>query len=171
MKFLVSICLLFCLSLSSSAQVKNTNEAAPLTTFILIRHAEKGNDDPRNPSLNEAGMARAQNLVALLKHMEINALYSTPYKRTQQTIQPLADKYALSIQEYNPRSMDFLKEAWAQNKGKTIVIAGHSNTTPKVANYLLGETKFADLNESEYDKVFIVTINEIGKGTVSVLSY
>jgi len=171
MKFLASISLVFYLLFSGCAQAQEVKEESTLTTYILIRHAEKGTDDPRNPSLNEEGMERAQNLVALLKHVDINVLYSTPYKRTQQTIQPLADKYALSINEYNPSSMDFLKEAWAQNKGKTIVISGHSNTTPKVANYLLGDAKFADLNESEYDKVFVVTINEIGKGTVTVLSY
>uniref|UniRef100_UPI004048C055 SixA phosphatase family protein n=1 Tax=Roseivirga sp. TaxID=1964215 RepID=UPI004048C055 len=171
MKFLASISLVFCLLFVGCAQAQEVQEESTLTTFILIRHAEKGTDDPRNPSLSELGAARAQNLVALLKHMDVNALYSTPYKRTQQTIQPLADKYALSILEYNPSNMDFLNEAWAQNKGKTIVISGHSNTTPMVANYLLGEEKYGNLDESEYDKVFIVTINEIGKGTVSVLSY
>jgi 2,3-bisphosphoglycerate-dependent phosphoglycerate mutase len=171
MKFLASISLVFCLLISGCTQAQEVKEESTLTTFILIRHAEKGTDDPRNPSLSEEGIARAQNLVALLKHVDVNVLYSTPYKRTQQTIQPLADKYTLSIQEYNPSSMDFLNEAWAQNKGKTIVISGHSNTTPMVANYLLGEEKYGNLDESEYDKVFVVTINEIGKGNVTVLSY
>jgi broad specificity phosphatase PhoE len=171
MKFLASISLVFCLLFGGCAQAQEVKEENTLTTFILIRHAEKGSDDPRNPSLSEAGLQRAQNLVVLLKHVDVNVLYSTPYKRTQQTIQPLADKYALSIQEYNPSNMDFLKEAWAQNKGKTIVISGHSNTTPMVANYLLGDEKYSNLNESEYDKVFVVTINDIGKGTVTVLSY
>jgi 2,3-bisphosphoglycerate-dependent phosphoglycerate mutase len=152
-------------------QAQEVKEETTLTTFILIRHAEKGTDDPKNPTLNEEGLARTQNLIGLLKHVDVNVLYSTPYKRTQQTIQPLADKYTLSIQEYNPSSMDFLNAVWAQNKGKTIVISGHSNTTPLVANYLLGEEKYSNLDESEYDKVFVVTINEIGKGTVTVLSY
>ena len=32
------------------------------TTFVVVRHAEKGSDDARDPSLSEAGKARAQNL-------------------------------------------------------------------------------------------------------------
>jgi broad specificity phosphatase PhoE len=172
MKFLTSLTLIFCLFfVSCSTQGQEVKEEATLTTFVLIRHAEKGTDDPRNPSLNEEGVLRAQKLVELLQHSKVDVIYTTPYKRTQETVAPLASKYSLTIQEYNPSKLAFLNEVWSNNQGKTIVVSGHSNTTPMVANYLLGEEKFSQLDESEYDKVFIVTINEIGKGTVSVLSY
>ncbi|MFT6213681.1 MAG: broad specificity phosphatase PhoE [Roseivirga sp.] len=172
MKFSTSLSLVFCLFfLSCSTQGQEVKEEATLTTFVLIRHAEKGIDDPRNPSLNEEGVLRAQKLVELLQHSDVDVIYTTPYKRTQETVAPLASKYSLTVQEYNPSKLAFLNEVWSNNQGKTIVISGHSNTTPMVANYLLGEEKFSQLDESEYDKVFVVTINEIGKGTVSVLSY
>ena len=33
-----------------------------ITTFILVRHAEKATDDPKDPNLSEAGLMRAQSL-------------------------------------------------------------------------------------------------------------
>ncbi len=142
-----------------------------LTTFILVRHAEKSNDDPRNPNLSEVGKERAQALKELLANTGVTAIYSTPYKRTQQTAQPLATNLGLEIQNYNPSSMDFLAGIWKEHKGGTILISGHSNTTPFVANHLLGNKTFEMLDEKEYDKVFIVTGTASGKTKVTVLTY
>ena len=44
----------------------------------------------RDPSLSEEGTLRAQKVV-LLAPMEINAIYSTPFKRTESTVAPLAE--------------------------------------------------------------------------------
>ena len=43
-------------------------------------------------------------------------------------------------------------------KGKTILIVGHSNTVPAMVNHLLKEEKLEQLGENEYDKIFIVQI-------------
>lgn len=142
-----------------------------VTTFILVRHAEKSNDDPRDPSLSEAGVKRAQALKHLLSQAEVSALYSTPYKRTRSTVQPIAEATGLEIQTYDPRSGDFLKEIMEKYKGKTVVVSGHSNTTPLVANLLIGKQKYQQLSEKDYSKVFVVTVSEIGKGTATILTY
>src|SRR5216684_4306220 len=65
----------------------------PLTTIILIRHAEK-NIEPNNPDpdLSPAGQARAQEIVRMFGDAGVSAIYATQYKRTQQTVKPLADK-------------------------------------------------------------------------------
>src|SRR5205809_7384909 len=65
----------------------------PVTTVILVRHAEK-NIEPNNPDpdLSPAGQARAQELVRMLGAAGVNAIYATNFKRTQQTVKPLADK-------------------------------------------------------------------------------
>lgn len=142
-----------------------------LTTFILVRHAEKGTNDPRNPDLSEVGKARAEKLKTVLAATEIAAIYSTPYKRTEQTVAPIAEQLGLNVQGYSPSNMDLVVDVLKAHKGKTVLVSGHSNTTPVVANYLLGAEKFEWLKEDEYDKIFIVTISDIGKGTVNVLSY
>ncbi|MGW8123193.1 SixA phosphatase family protein [Roseivirga echinicomitans] len=158
---LFSFCFLGCF-----AQV-NTE----VTTFILVRHAEKATDDPRDPSLSEEGQLRAEKLHMLLSSAEVGAIYSSPYKRTRNTVTPLATELGIDIQEYNPSKNSFADDVLKNYKGKTVLVSGHSNTVPGLANYLLGEKKFEQLDESVYGKIFIVTLSEIGKGTVVVLNY
>src|SRR5437870_13587997 len=70
----------------------------PVMTVILIRHAEKI-IDPNNPDvdLSPAGQTRAQELARMFGDAGINAIYATQYKRTQETVKPLADKLGLQI--------------------------------------------------------------------------
>src|SRR5438128_3587670 len=65
----------------------------PVTTVILIRHAEKIIDPNNNDvDLSPAGQARAQEIARMFGDAGVNAIYATQYKRTQQTEKPLADK-------------------------------------------------------------------------------
>src|SRR5258706_2170501 len=77
----------------------------PVTTVILIRHAEK-NIEPNNPDpdLSPAGQARAQELVRMFGDTGINAIYATQYKRTQQSVKPLADRLGLPITQVNSKN-------------------------------------------------------------------
>src|SRR5438132_12240842 len=62
----------------------------PVTTVILVRHAEKVIDPNNNdPDLSLAGQARAQELARMFGDAGVNAIYATQYKRTQQTVKPL----------------------------------------------------------------------------------
>lgn len=54
--------------------------------------------------------------------------------------------------------MKFAEELRLQ-KGKTIVVAGHSNTTPALVNALLKEKKYESLPDSVYNKFWIVTLD------------
>ncbi|OEK00803.1 hypothetical protein BFP97_04450 [Roseivirga sp. 4D4] len=154
-----------------SALAINVNAQTDVTTFILVRHAEKSKDDPRDPSLSEEGIKRAESLNKILMQADIAALYSTPYKRTKSTVQPIADAKGLEINIYDPRSADFLKDIMEKHKGKTVVISGHSNTTPLVANLLTGSDQFKQLSEDDYSKIYMVSVSEIGKGTATILTY
>ena len=137
----------------------------------MVRHAEKSNDAPRDPSLSAEGEARAQKLAEVLAEQDIAAIYSTPFKRTRTTAEPLAQAKGLTVNVYDFRSQTYLQDMLKKHKGSTILISGHSNTTPMVANILLGSEKFKQLDEKEYGMIFIVTVSEIGKGTVTVLKY
>ncbi|WP_420386859.1 SixA phosphatase family protein [Roseivirga sp.] len=163
-KFLV---LLMIIGLSTGSALAQDN----LTTFILVRHAEKGNDDPRDPSLSTEGEARAQKLAQVLADQNITAIYSTPFKRTQSTAAPLAKAKGLSVETYDFRSQTFLQEMLDKHQGGTILISGHSNTTPMVANALIGSATFEQLDESEYGMIFIITVSSIGKGKATVVKY
>src|SRR5882724_6243519 len=106
----------------------------PVTTVILIRHAEKI-IDPNNsdPDLSPAGQARAQEIVRIFGDTGINAIYATQYKRTQQTVKPLADKLGLPVNQVNSKSTaDLLTQIRSRNSGQVIFIAGPNNTVPEI---------------------------------------
>ena len=160
------ICLLLFACVSSTAFCQD------LTTFILVRHAEKANDGTLNPPLNQAGYERAENLAALLQNQQATALYSTPYTRTEETLKPIADKQKLQIASYDPRAgEEWLAELLVKHAGGTVVISGHSNTIPGLANKLLGEERFAQFDESEYSNLIIIVSEEIGNSKLIRLSF
>src|SRR5256884_1173141 len=144
----------------------------PVTTIILVRHAEKITD-PNNPDvdLSAAGQARAQEIARMFGDAEINAIYATQYKRTQETVKPLADQTAVPVTIVNSKSTaDLLAQIRAQHSGQTIFIAGHNNTVPEIIA-ALGGPQYEIIPESEYDNLFIVTIYRTGKAKVVKMKY
>lgn len=142
------------------------------TTFILVRHAEKASDGTRNPPLNEEGKVRSANLAEMLSNQEIVALYSTPFKRTQETLQPIADMKDLEVQSYDPYAKgEWLASLAEKHPGGTVVISGHSNTIPSLANALLGNESFSQFDESDYSNLIIIVAEEVGKGKLVRLKF
>ncbi len=154
MKYL-TLLFLFSLSLAASAQTQ--------TTVILVRHAEKGTDDPKDPELSEAGKQRAQHLAEVLKEIKVDAIYSTPYKRTRNTVAPLAGAKGISVLNYDPSKKEEIDQLLQKFAGGTIVVVGHSNTIPGLANYLTGKSDFQNFDDSDYDNLLVVTVVERGK--------
>ncbi len=147
------------------------------TTYILIRHAEKdttANDATTmyaNPPLSKQGMERAENLVTALKNYSIDDIYATNFIRTQQTVTPLAKKYNQEIISYDYKKLSAFADELLLQKNKTIVIAGHNTTTPALVNMLIKQQKFSALDETEYNKIFIVTISADKEAFVKVMEY
>jgi phosphohistidine phosphatase SixA len=137
------------------SQKKTTEEQ--ITRILIVRHAEKADDGTKNPSLSDAGKIRAERLNKMLSEFSIDKLYSTPYARTTETIQPIASSRNLAITNYNPSDKNFALNLFKIEKGKTTVVVGHSNTGPGLANFLINETKYYDLDESDYGKIWIIT--------------
>ena len=144
----------------------------PVTTVIIIRHAEKI-IDPNNPDveLSPAGQARAQELARMFGDAGINAVYATQYKRTQETVKPLADKLGLRVNVINSKDTnDLLAQIRAQNSGQTVFIAGHNNSVPEIIA-ALGGPKYPIIPESEYDNLFVVTVYRTGQAKVVKMKY
>lgn len=144
----------------------------PVTTVILIRHAEKI-IDPNNPDvdLSPAGQARAQELARIFGDAGINAIYASQYKRTQETVKPLADKLGLPVNIVNSKNTaDLLAQIRAQHPGQTVFIAGHNNTVPEII-FALGGPKYPIIPESEYDNLFVVTVYRTGQAKVVKMKY
>lgn len=130
-----------------------------VTTYYLIRHAEKDRTDTanKNPSLNFKGEQRAQNWAEYFKDIPLDAVYSTKYYRTIETATPTAKTKNLEVVFYDPRNMYdsiFQKDT----KGKSVLVVGHSNTTPVFVNKILGENKYEFMADNDNSSLYIVTI-------------
>jgi 8-oxo-dGTP diphosphatase len=68
-----------------------------------VRHAKAGSrghwtgDDSRRP-LSKKGIQQAQELVTIFANYDISAVYSSPYLRCMQTVEPLAQAHRLKVQ-------------------------------------------------------------------------
>ena len=146
--------------------------ARPVTTVIIVRHAEK-NIEPNNPDpdLSPAGQARAQEIARMFGDAGVQAIYATQYKRTQQTVTPLASRLGLPIVSVDAKqSSELTRRILSNNRGQTVFVAGHNNTAPEIVNLLSGEN-YPQIPESEYDNMFIVTIYRFGKAKVLKVKY
>ncbi len=127
------------------------------TVFYFIRHAEKKDDNSRNPELSEIGNKRAALYVDLFAKKNIVAIYTTNFNRTIQTVAPLAKNKNLKVTYYEPFKEDF-KQLSKKYKGKTVVIVGHSNSTPNSVNQLIDKIKYSQMSEDNYSDIFKVVI-------------
>ena len=155
--------LLFIVLISCNSNIKK-EETAATTTYYLIRHSEKIRTDTsnKNPSLNEIGLKRAEKWAEYFKNIHLDAVYSTNYNRTMQTSKPTAESKKLAIINYNPKNM-YDSVFQKNSEGKTVLVVGHSNTTPAFANKILGEKKYKDIDDKDNFSLFIITITKKGK--------
>lgn len=128
------------------------------TTIFLIRHAEK-QDDTKNTDLSAEGFERAENWKKYFENTPIDAFYSSGFQRARHTCQPMAFSRDKNITIYKNHLMD-LKKIISENRGKTVLIVGHSNRIPTFINSLLGEEKYPEILESEFGNLYI--IKELG---------
>lgn len=152
----------FVFTLPSLAQ--ESEATANTSTFYFIRHAEKDRSDKanKNPNLTQAGVLRAAKWSLALQHVKFDAVYSTDYNRTLQTAQPTAEKNGLKITSYDPRNIDG-KAFLEANTGKTVLVVGHSNTTPSFVNAVLGSKKHASIDDTNNANLYIVTVSPSGE--------
>lgn len=140
-------------------------------TVVLIRHAEKdvsATADKVNPVLVPEGKQRAVRLVQAVKKYKFDAIYSSDFIRTRETVAPLAAKRGLQVQIYDHKDLKKMMELIMSGKIKRLLIVGHNSTTPALTNLLLGAEKYKPLLESEYDKIFVVKIRRYKRRPVKV---
>ena len=168
------ITIFFSLILGMSSPADKINmplQQEPVSTYYLIRHAEKDRSDTsnRNPNLKKEGLARAKRWAEVLKSVDFDAIYSTNYLRTMQTAKPLADHNKLEIMQYDAGKL-FNEDFAKATGGKTVLVVGHSNTTPQFANAIIGEKKYEDIDDLENGALFIVQLFADGS-TISKVLY
>ncbi|PHN92435.1 histidine phosphatase family protein [Maribacter sp. 6B07] len=165
-KYILFILLAINLSCKDEPTIDKSQEETSISTFYLIRHAEKdrSNPDDADPELTQQGLGRAMHWAEILADVELDAIYSTDYNRTSMTAAPTSVKQNIDVHYYDPTLID-IAQFKSENLNKNVLIVGHSNTTPEFVNKLIDEQKFYSIDDSENGTLFIVKITN---GTPSV---
>ncbi|MBP5492023.1 MAG: histidine phosphatase family protein [Clostridiales bacterium] len=95
----------------------------PITTILFVRHAQSLHpfSDDRTRPLTEAGLLDRSVVSEVLKDRRIDAFVSSPFKRSIDTISPLAKERNLEIttderfreRKFGSHSYDFREKRWA----------------------------------------------------------
>lgn len=150
-----------------------SHDPFPLTTLIIVRHAEKDTSGD-DPSLTETGRARARRLAEMLSGTTLDALIASPRRRTQETLAPLADRIGLPLTiipldgSVGTHVAALLDTVLGRYAGRTVLVASHSNVIPVFLGRL-GVTEPVTIGDDEYDDMFIVTRSGTGNGTPSMI--
>ncbi len=139
------------------------------TTIIMVRHAEKATGST-DPPLATEGRKRAKELVFMLEDVPLDAIYSTSFKRTLETAQAVSDDKGLDTVVYDADvPLDLFSEILETYPGGSVLIIGHSNSIPAMAN-LLADSKDFSLCGT-YDHMLVASVFKIGKAKVTTLKY
>ena len=132
---------------------------ANCSTFYLIRHAEKIRVDSAesNPDLNEKGLIRAERWKNYFLDKNVTKIYSTNYKRTYNTVKPLASEKNIEIFFYSPSDIEY-DEFIKSNIGDTTLVVGHSNTIPGFVNELIDYEYYQQIDDFNNSNLYVVSI-------------
>ena len=143
--------------ISASDESGTGTKGDPLVVF-LVRHAEKI-DHSKDADLSKAGYLRSEELARVLSDAEIQRVHSSDFIRTRETAKPVAEKYGLELELYDPRDPYFLADRLKELGGRHLVV-GHSNSTPALVEILGGDPGSPIEEMYEYDRLYILTISE-----------
>ena len=154
-------------------------ESQVTTTVIFVRHAEKALAPADDPGLSEAGKRRAAELARQLVDADVvagvDAIYSTSFRRTEETVQPLATALNIPITFYDAdlkNAETIMDEIVKTHKGQIVLVVGHSNTVPALIGSMGASKKVPKIDEkNEYDNIYVVSIPWFGKTKTIRLRY
>lgn len=151
-----------------SAQVASAQQV-----IFVVRHAERADNAPMAMSksaipndvpLSDAGKARAAHLAAMLRSAGITHVFTTEFKRTRETAEPLATAQHITPVMAPAKDVDALVAAVKAAKGASLVV-GHSDTVPDILKKL-GVKEPIKIGEQEYDNLFVVVRSAAGTTTL-----
>ncbi len=152
------------LAVATAGPLRPQQKAPVFSRVLLLRHAEKSDDDPQDPSLSEAGRERARSLDQLLGAVGAAKLYATNFRRTRETLAPFAERIGAAPEVYDGRDLQGLIRHLSQNDPALLaVVAGHSNTTPALAKALGVELEALDergyFPDAAYERLVLLTLS------------
>ena len=151
-------------------------ESQATTTVIFVRHAEKATLPADDPALSPAGQRRAAELKRQLVDADViagvDAVYATPYRRTEETARPIAEALDIPLNSYDAADTELVMEQIVRDhKGEIILVVGHSNTIPLLIGNMGASKRVPEIAENEYDNIYVVSIPWFGKTKTIRLRY
>lgn len=151
--------------------------AAAEVLVVVVRHAEKATNDPRDPDLDAAGQARARALATALAGSRLDAAYATQFRRTRQTAAPAATAAGIEVTVRPIEGVDaatyaaaLANDLRALPAGSVVLVVGHSNTVPDIVAALDGRPA-TPMPETEYDRFTTVRLHADGRTDTIVSRY
>ncbi|HEX8440593.1 phosphoglycerate mutase family protein [Archangium sp.] len=170
-RLLSPVCLLLLVACAGArpAEPRGASPAPSASTVVLlVRHAEKATEGGDDPALTPAGRQRAEVLVQVAQHAGVSAISATRLRRTRETAQPLADRLGvpITVREVIPgggraQAAQQARDLLTQHRGQVVLVVGHSNTLPLVAEALAG-VPIPPIPDSEYDRLMVVVVPPSG---------
>ena len=137
----------------------STSTGSRPSVVVLVRHREKATSAGDDPSLSDAGHARAAALADALGDAHVTHVITTQFRRTQETAAPLAERLGLrptvipidlsDIRRYVAAVSDSVRRS-----GGVTLIVGHQNTVPAVIRALGGPATPGDLRRGLWRFVY-----------------
>jgi phosphohistidine phosphatase SixA len=139
-------------------------------TLIIVRHAEKAGPTGDVP-LTDAGHARAAALAHVLRSANISTIFVTDLQRTQQTAAPIAK--ALNLTPVIVPAADvagLAAKLAALPAGTTALVVNHNPFVLDLAR-AFGAKNVANMEETEFDRMMVLTPGADGKSVLLTLRY
>jgi phosphohistidine phosphatase SixA len=149
-------------------------DARATTVVIVVRHAEPETGADPDPALSVDGRERAARLAKMLSQARpvrgIDSIFSSEFRRSQQTVTPLSETLALPLNIVPSATWGELpRKILRGHRGEHVLVSGSSNNVPALVQALSGEK--VELRDDEYDAMFIVFVPQISKAKVVRIRY
>ncbi len=126
--------------------------------IVIVRHAEKATNGGNDPDLSPAGRARADALARILKDSGITAIFTSEFKRSQETAAPTATSTHVVPTVVAAKDTDALVAKLHQLNGNALVV-GHGDTIPNIIK-ALGINSPINIPDADYSELLIVTLGD-----------
>ncbi|MBL0255459.1 MAG: histidine phosphatase family protein [Chitinophagaceae bacterium] len=132
-------------------------KVAATTRIYIVRHADRTN--PPEDDLIPIGVTRANELKRVLLLAGVDSIFSTNFERTKKTVQPLATAKNLQIIIYD-NNANLLLRILKNSKGKTVLVAGHSDTVSELISLCGCSPPFAQIPSTQFDNLFLIILQK-----------
>lgn len=143
---------------------------------FALRHADRTSGDDLSP----AGRERAKLLRRMLAESGVSVAYRSDAMRAERTLEPLKEALgaALTIEEVGfpePNGIEFhiatiVAKIEALPANAVVAVVSHSNTVGPILEGL-GSGHVAPIKDTEFDKLFVLSIGPQGSSALAMMRY